>query len=304
MEATLAEAERERRALSEGLRAGDRSALSALGDLAARVHASLRRRLRAHAARSFATGLRVAFDDLVRTSAVEELDRSDLPDARRAAIIEDLSRLNDGLLRAYETFTRAAAPLLESARRAAPGRPIRVLELGSGHGDLAFHLEAWGRAQRVPLEITGSDVARVYVDLGARKARERGSAVRFEEIDALAIDRPSGSFDVVLLTQTLHHFDVGQAARLFAEAHRVGGRVLVLDGYRHPLLMGLVAAVLGVTYPLTLLHDGWISLRKVYAPDELLLLASLAVPDAPVIVRFCGPGYAEVVIGLRRDGEP
>jgi len=293
-------------ALAPGLRGKEAGALDALALLARRVHARFREVLRERSGGSPLRRARLLIDDLVRTEEPEELDRDDVGPERKRLLIEDLSALNKRI-RAYETFTRLLAPEIERAAARRRGAPVRILEIGSGHGDLAFHLERWARAQGIAVDIAASDVQPVYVDLGNEKARARGSAVRFEVVDALDMGLATGSRDIVLLTQTVHHFTVGQVARLLSEATRVGAGALLVDGYRHPVIMGGAAAMLGLLWPRTIFHDGWISVRKVYAQDELALLAGLVPEGARARLEFAPPAYAvlrfPIATGSKRDTE-
>ncbi len=291
------------------LSAGDRRAgLAALQELGDRAWRLWRDRAREAAGRgSSIARARFAFDESLRTDEVEELDRDDLRAERRVAIIEDIffltrfarrarawrpghARFND-VLRSNQRFTRLLEPLV----RAAAGRgaaPVRILEIASGHGELAFHIAAWAAGRGIPVEVTASDVADVYVDLGNRKAAERGLPVRFRKLDAFDLDLDDGSQDVLLMAQTLHHFPFGGLVRAIAEATRAGRSALFVDGWRSLALLAGLAAFLRVFFPDTLFHDGVISARKFYSADELRLAAGL-VPAAPrASVRFVPPGHA------------
>jgi demethylmenaquinone methyltransferase / 2-methoxy-6-polyprenyl-1,4-benzoquinol methylase len=100
----------------------------------------------------------------------------------------------------------------------------RVLDVATGTGDLAFAEEA----------VVGPEGQVVGVDSCApmlEVARRRGSAaVDFQEGDAMNLQFPDASFDVVTIGFGLRNVaDRGQALREFRRVLRPGGRLMVLD---------------------------------------------------------------------------
>lgn len=107
-------------------------------------------------------------------------------------------------------------------------RPLRVLDLAAGHGmfGIAF-------AQRNPqARITAQDWAPV-LDVALEHARQAGVAQRFTRLpgDAFKVDLGTG-YDVVLLTNFLHHFDATTCETLLrrvAASLAPAGRAVTLD---------------------------------------------------------------------------
>jgi SAM-dependent methyltransferase len=289
----LASVADERRAVAERLASDRRGGLEALEALANRAHRLFRERLRERAGRAPLARARVAIDDLLATDETELLDRDDVPDETRREIIESLARFNRAIL-AYRRFAGLVAPLAEAAAARRGGRPVRILELGSGHGELAFHLVDWAAARGLAVEVTASDYADVYVELGNRAAAARKAPVRYLKLNAFDIGLESGSQDVVLMTQTLHHFSPGQLARLFAEATRVGASALLIDGWRSLPLLVALGITFAALFPRSARHDAMISTRKFYSAPELALLAGLTPAAARSRVFFAPPGYSVV----------
>lgn len=291
--AVLAELEVDRRAVAASLAADRPRGLGALAELGARAHRRWREEVRARSARSPLARARVWIDDRIATDEVEDLDREDLPEARRRAIIEDLGRWNE-VVRANERFAALLEPLVRRAAERRRGAPVRIIEIGSGHGEICFHLARWAAERGIPAEVTGSDIAQVYVDLGNRKAAERGAPVKYLRLNAFDLTLPDGAQDVVLVAQTIHHFSPAQLAMLFAEATRVGASAMFVDGWRSLATLAGVYAVFGAFYRSTLFHDGVISARKFYSDAELLLLSGL-VPAAPRSRVFFAPPWQSVL---------
>ncbi len=100
----------------------------------------------------------------------------------------------------------------------------RVLDVATGTGDLAFAETA---AVGPEGEVVGVDSCAAMLDV-ARK-RQRG-AVDFRQGDAMDLQFPDASFDVVTISFGLRNVaDRGKALREFRRVLRPGGRLMVLD---------------------------------------------------------------------------
>lgn len=104
--------------------------------------------------------------------------------------------------------------------RLRPGE--RVLDVGSGLGDLAAAMSACGA------EVVGVDASRE----GTEAARQHYPAVRYEVVNGTELDQrfDAGTFDAVTCVQVLEHVppdDVDLFIKQLAMVLRVGGRLLV-----------------------------------------------------------------------------
>lgn len=273
---------------------------AALADDAEHALAALRdARVRHAAERSAPLAWWARFDRDLRTQELEHLDEPDFPAARKVAIVRALHHFNR-LTRAYDRFLHVLEPLIRDVH-ATEARPVRVLELASGSGELALALADRARRRGLPVEITGSDVLPEHVDAARARAGQVDAPVRFEVIDALAMDHiATGAWDVVLIAQSIHHFSPGFLARLFRQGARVAGHAFVgIDGARGLRTLSAVPAVTALSLQRDFVHDAWVTVRKLYAPAELRLLAERAAPDAVVDVRGLAPGWTVVEIARR-----
>ncbi len=112
---------------------------------------------------------------------------------------------------------------------ARPAKARRVLDLGSGTGDLAF---AFARAKEFDGEVLGLDFSDEMVGRARQKAAARrlSNRVQFRVGDALDIPEPDGRFDIVSIGFGVRNF--ADLEKGLLEAHRVlapGGRLIVLE---------------------------------------------------------------------------
>lgn len=171
-----------------------------------------------------------------------------------------------------------------------PGRD-RVLDVGTGSGDLPRAAAAWGRDRGRRLRITAVDLHPATLE-AARRATTAGAgtpSIRLARADGLHLPFPDGAFDLALLSMTLHHVEGDAQVRLLRELARVaaGGRILVGELQRAvPNWLGarLLAATLWRRNPVTR-HDGPLSVRRAFTPAELLDLARRAHLGAPTVHR-------------------
>lgn len=137
-------------------------------------------------------------------------------------------------------FARSMAPLMQMPAQLLAGltgdlagRPLRVLDVAAGHGlfGIAF-------AARYPeAHVTALDWPNVLA-VAKENAARAGVADRHALLPGSAFDVDwGGPYDVVLLTNFLHHFDVPTCEKLAAKAHAAlarGGRALTLDFIPEP----------------------------------------------------------------------
>jgi hypothetical protein len=132
-------------------------------------------------------------------------------------------------------FARAMAPLMFLPAKLLAGliggdrsAPLRVLDVAAGHGLFGITV-----AQEYPkATITALDWKSV-LEVAVENATRAGVADRLALKPGSAFELDwGGPYDVVLLTNFLHHFDVLTCERIAAKAHAalaIGGRALTLD---------------------------------------------------------------------------
>lgn len=164
----------------------------------------------------------------------EVMDQPELDPELHARALEALARINALSCSANILF----APIRELARRLR-SRPITILDLASGGGDVTIGL--WQRLHRsgVEAEILGRDKSPTAVAIARKRAARLDVPVTFETADALQC-ADGEQFDVVMSSLFMHHLSRDRAVWLLERMkHSARHLVLVNDllrSRRHYLL--------------------------------------------------------------------
>lgn len=150
-----------------------------------------------------------------------EPELMDQPQTDRAAHQAAL----DGLRRVNRLCTSTGL-LWKALRELAAGRkePLRVLDLGSGGGDVVTRLARHARQAGVPMVFHGCDMSDSAVSIATEAAGRTKQDVFFFRQDVVGQGIPPG-YDVVMCSLFLHHFDNETARSLVTrmrEAAAVG----------------------------------------------------------------------------------
>jgi SAM-dependent methyltransferase len=218
---------------------------------------------------------------LARRAIAEELmDADDLDAATYAAVVHDLARVN--------TLTMARRPTLNflaEVSRSPDAKPLRILDVGFGDGDMLRAIACWARKRGRPVELVG-------IDLNPRSAPAAQEATPAD----LAIDYRTGDYaglagqkwDVVLSSLVAHHMTHTQLVGFLRFMDRESARGwFVNDLHRHGF------AYLGFPLLATLMrwhrivrHDGQLSIARSYRPAEWPPILAEAGIDGATVSRI------------------
>lgn len=205
----------------------------------------------------------------------------------RAALVgnlRDLARVNRHL--GGTDLSRRALEFLAANRD-----EISMLDVGTGAADIPLELVESSRGRGRRLRVLGID-RRPEVLEAAVIAVPRLAATHEIELhvaDGRALPYPDRSFDVAHTSLVVHHLEPDAAVALLRELARVARLGIVVNDLRRSRTAYLGAwllAHLGTRNRLTR-HDGPLSVRRAYTPDELSAL--LAAAGAKEVRRFRGP---------------
>ncbi len=216
--------------------------------------------------------------------------------------LRDLARVN--------RMTLAYRPTLSWLRRlVAQGRsrgefdrssPLRIVDIGSGQGDMLRVISRWARKQELAVELTGIDLN----PYAARAAREQSSAE--ESIQWLTGDAfsyaPATGVDVVISSLLTHHLSDAGIVRLLAWMEQNARRGWFVNDLHRAALpfyaFKLMSRLAGLD--VFVQHDGPVSIRRSFQrADWEQYLAEAAIPSAAASIESFRP--ARLCVGRIRE---
>ncbi|HEX7024746.1 MAG TPA: methyltransferase domain-containing protein [Gemmatimonadales bacterium] len=222
---------------------------------------------------------------LAPAAGTELLDDPDAPS-------RDVCRSLRNIGRANRWFGGAAAVRFGLARALAsipPGRPLTLLDVGTGLGDLPRMAAEWASRRGILLHPVGLERHAA----AARLARDHGLQVAVGDGGALPLR--SGSVDLVLLSQVAHHFDPPGIVHLVRECNRVARHAVIVSDLRRSVIAALGFLVAGhlMGFDRHTVNDGVTSLRRGFTAASLASLLGEAGVTADVARR---PGARLVAV--------
>jgi ubiquinone/menaquinone biosynthesis C-methylase UbiE len=196
-------------------------------------------------------------------------DAAELMDESQDPIVLDRTLHDLAAVNRWLGGVRAVRTAIEPWLR--PGRTLSILDIGCGGGDVALAIEVFARNSGTPTAITAVDSNPAI----ARIARERtrvATSVKVGCASAFALPFRDRSFDLSVMSLTLHHFSATEGARVVHEMARVTRRAVIVNelerNWQNYTGARLLAATLWRNSPHTR-HDGPVSVLRAFTKDEL-----------------------------------
>ncbi|HMA34140.1 MAG TPA: methyltransferase domain-containing protein [Chloroflexia bacterium] len=157
------------------------------------------------------------------------------------------------------------------------GRPLQVLDLATGSGDIPRAIVGWARRRGLTCQVLATDISPAV--LRAAQDHTRG----YPEIALLACDSryppfPSASFDLVTCSLALHHLDADGAVRTLGNMARLARHGFIVNDVERswPAYLASVALVYGITRNRLTRHDGPASVQRAFTRTEIRQMATAA----------------------------
>jgi 2-polyprenyl-3-methyl-5-hydroxy-6-metoxy-1,4-benzoquinol methylase len=228
---------------------------------------------------------------LTRTEDARERLDGPLPAVALGATLDDLDRLNAW----FGGYALTLSRVRRVEARLPRGRPLVVVDVGGGRGDLAVNVVRWARRRRRPVRVLVVDSDGAMLEL-ARRRTAAYPEIALVQADATALSLRDGAADVAVASLTLHHLDEDAVVGCLAGMAAASSLAVVNDLLRTRGSLGLVwlATRLLRLHPVSR-HDGPLSVRRAYSAGELAVLAEKAGVRAR-IMRY--PWLARLVVEI------
>lgn len=199
------------------------------------------------------------------------MDRPDVDAAEHRHALAALARIN-WLSDSSGIFWPALQRLAREV-----GRPLRVLDLACGGGDVTIALARRARRAGVACEFAGCDLSPVALEVARSRAKEAGMSVDFFQLNVLESPLPS-DFDAIICSLFLHHLDESQAEPLLRRMAEATRRMVLVNDLARSRIGYFLAEVVGrlVTRSPIVHVDGPLSVAGAFTPAEALALAAKA----------------------------
>jgi SAM-dependent methyltransferase len=184
-------------------------------------------------------------------------------------------------------LTRAHRPVMRWMERVAESieskRPLKIVDVGCGYGDMLRGIERWAARRGVAVELVGVDVNTNAVR-AAREATPAASRIAWVHGTARASPEAAGA-DLVTAAGMMHHLPEVEIVRLLEwmeRTTRVGW--FIVDLHRKPVPYRVFAAVtrFGWWHPF-IRPDGLASIRRSFLAEDWQRMCSAAGLDAGAV---------------------
>lgn len=185
--------------------------------------------------------------------------------------LDDLWRINR-YLGGIQPLTHHLFPrLLQSSETAT------LVDIGTGSGHILLQIAEWAADHQRDINMLGLDLAARHLDI-ARKTATSASKVSFLQADALQLPIKDQSVDYFISSLFLHHLSPAQIVTLLGQAFTKVRKALIFSDLQRGWLPYIAFKCLQPIFARSYLtrHDGAVSVRRAYTPDEFLAFAHQA----------------------------
>jgi len=194
------------------------------------------------------------------------------------ACLRDLERVNAWTFTYRPTI--AFLDRLAAAGKLPRGRPLGVVDVGSGYGGMLRKIGQWAKGQGIAVDLTGVDL-NPWSAKAAAEATPADLSIRWVTADLFAY-RPEGPIDLVVSSQFTHHLDdalLVDFVRWMEATAGVGWFIGDLHRHRVPYHIFRVWSR-AAGWHRFVRHDGPISISRAFvAGDWRRLLNAAGLPE-------------------------
>jgi len=195
---------------------------------------------------------------------------------RHLAVVNRITRAHRPILQWLDEVAHAIRPRSPTAQERDVGRPLKIVDVGSGYGDMLRRIERWARRCGVAVDLLGVDVNANSVR-AAREATPADSAIRWVHGDVYSCAEVAEA-DMFTVSGMTHHLTEAEIVRLIAwieQASRLGW--FIVDLHRKPVPYRVFdVAMRGPWWHRFIRTDGLRSLRRSFLAEDWVRMCAAA----------------------------
>ena len=194
----------------------------------------------------------------------EWMDRDNVPLDELQRSLAFIRRVNR-----YLCGTRAViSHLRKFSLRWPPGRPITILDVATGSGDIPLAIARWARRARHDVRVTALDRHALTLELAARHVRGEPQ-VTLVRADALEPPFAPGTFDYVVSSLFLHHLSDERVVDALEMMRRLARRGVIWNDLLRHRRAGWWCRLLTAASTPIVKHDAVASIRAGFLRHEV-----------------------------------
>jgi len=171
------------------------------------------------------------------------------------------------------------------------GRPLRILDVGCGGGDMLRSIAAWAKRRHVTVELTGIDL-NPHATRAAREMTAKNLVIEWITGDVYEYS-PVGGIDVVISSLMTHHMPDAEIVRFMTWMELVTTRGwFVNDLHRRWIYVELFDGLAKVAHWHRFVkHDGPVSIRRSFRDEDWCRMGAAAGINLDLLrIERCFPG--------------
>jgi 2-polyprenyl-3-methyl-5-hydroxy-6-metoxy-1,4-benzoquinol methylase len=215
----------------------------------------------------------------------EIMDGPDLDAGQHHQALDDLARVN-WISKSAQILWPPIRALCRERQRAGDTRPVRVLDIATGGGDVPARLWLRARQKGVPLEVACCDFSPLAVEHAQQTIARLKADVSVFALNVLEEPIPNG-YDVLTCSLFLHHLNDEQAVTALGKMRAAAGALALVNDLERTR-SGWWAAYIGTRLlsRSPIVHfDGPVSVEGAYTRAEALALAQKAGWNGATVAR-------------------
>lgn len=215
----------------------------------------------------------------------EVMDQPDLDAGEHHLALDSLARINR-ISSSARILWRPIRKLCDERKKAGNTKPVRVLDVATGGGDVPVRLGQIAQREGYALDIAGCDFSPIAIEHARAFAAANKAKVNFFPLDVIAEPLPDG-YDVITCSLFLHHLNEEQAMTVLSKMRQSAGQLAMVNDLAR-VRLGWWAAFFGsriLSRSRTVHVDALLSVEGAFTRSEALALAVRAGWDGATVHR-------------------